>query len=69
MLNFHDHPHMGKPADVTFMHLSTPAEHLGAIITLLICHICPFFKGRLNHILRSFPARRLIRHAYTVRHR
>jgi hypothetical protein len=57
MLYFHDQPHMGEPADVTFMHFPTAAEQLGAILIQLICHYCPFIKGRLDHILPSFPAR------------
>jgi hypothetical protein len=39
MLNFHDQPHMRKPADMTFMHFSTPAWSIRVIVTTLIGHI------------------------------
>jgi hypothetical protein len=47
MLNFHDQPHAGKPADVTFMHFPTGAEHIRIIFNNLICHCTLSSKKRL----------------------
>jgi hypothetical protein len=42
MLHFHEQPHAGKPADVTFMHLSAAAEIISDIIVSLFGRVIHF---------------------------
>jgi hypothetical protein len=39
MLDLHEQPHMRKPANVTFMHLSATAVSFSDIVVTLIGHV------------------------------
>lgn len=59
MVHFHDQSHMGEPANMSFMHFSAGAFHVGAIIIRLIGHVIPLSRKPLIRQLNPIdPCRR-----------
>ena len=64
MLDFHDQPHTGEPADMTGMPFPAGAEHVRAIFSRLIRHSISFQNRSpsLDNSITPLPAKRHTRH-------